>query len=193
MLGEEHDRAMPRRPRLLYTGRMLFRWIKTALAGEPETCASASDELKLLLHKTMPEASEQDATIVASLAGLLAYVAYADRKYEPAEHDAITQALARVHDLPAHAGEAVVQLLVERMAELAHESLPTYTRVLYELTSRGARLELFEVLMDVAVADHVLTMEETNALRRIANLLGLSEQDYQAAQSKYRDRLSVLR
>lgn len=172
---------------------MLFRWIKTALAGEPETRASASDELKLLLRKTMPEASEQDATIVASLAGLLAYVAYADRKYEPAEHDAITQALSRVDDLPAHAGEAVVQLLVERIGELAHESLPTYTRVLYELTSRGARLELFDVLMDVAVADHVLTMEETNTLRRIANLLGLSEQDYQAAQSKYRDRLSVLR
>lgn len=95
---------------------MLFSWIKTVLAGEPETRASASDELKLLLRKTMPEASEQEATIVASLAGLLANVAYADRKYELAEHDAITLALSRVQDLPAHAGDAVVQLAQDYQA-----------------------------------------------------------------------------
>src|SRR3954470_5561848 len=124
---------------------MLFDWIKSALAGEPETRASASHELRQLVHRTMPTASEQQASIVASLAGLLAYVAYADRKYEPAEHDAISEALSRVHELPAQAGEAVIQLLVDRMAELAHESLPTYTRVLYELTSREARLELLDV------------------------------------------------
>jgi uncharacterized tellurite resistance protein B-like protein len=170
---------------------MLFRWL-TGQVAEDEARATASDELRQLVRKAMPNASEADAAIVASVAGLLAYVAYADRKYGDEEQQAVRAAIARVQGLPGSAGEAVGSLLAARIAELAHESLPTYTRVLYELTDRAARLELFEVLMDVAVADHVLSMDETNALRRIANLLGLSEHDYLALQARHRDRLSVL-
>jgi uncharacterized tellurite resistance protein B-like protein len=170
---------------------MLFRWL-TGQVAKDELRATASDELRLLVQKTVPGASEQDAAIVASVAGLLAFVAYADRQYSDEEQQVVCAALARVNGLPVSAGEAASSLLGARIAELAHESLPTYTRVLYELTDRTARLELFEVLMDVAVADHVLSMDETNALRRIANLLGLSEQDYLAVQGRHRDRLSVL-
>jgi len=86
----------------------------------------------------------------------------------------------------------VAALLGERMAELAHESLQTYTRVLYEQLERGARLEVLDVLMDLAAADQLLAMEETNLLRRIARGLGLSDHDYLAAQERHRMRLSVL-
>jgi len=170
---------------------MLFKWL-TGQVDQEAGRATASDELRQLVQRQMPRASERDAAIVASVAGLLAFVAYADRKYGDEEQLAVREALGRVHGLPESASEAVSSLLVARVAELAHESLPTYTRVLYELTERPARLELFEALMDVAVADHVLSMDETNALRRIASLLGLSEQDYLASQSRHRDRLSVL-
>jgi len=170
---------------------MLFQWL-TGQTAQDTARATASDELRQLVRKAMPTANEQDAAIVASVAGLLAFVAYADRSYGAEEQQAVGVALARVHGLPDSAGQAVSSLLEARIADLAHESLPTYTRVLYELTERSARLELFEVLMDVAVADHVLSMDETNALRRIANLLGLSDQDYLAAQGRHRDRLSVL-
>jgi uncharacterized tellurite resistance protein B-like protein len=141
----------------------------------------------------MPEASAESAAIVGAVAGLLAFVAYADREYKAEERRVVHGALARVEGLPEHASEAASELLASRIDDLAAEPLQTYTRVLYEFTTRAARLEVLEVLMEVATADQVLSMDETHGLRRIAKLLGLSERDYDAAQAHHRDRLSVLR
>ena len=170
---------------------MLFRWLKGEAAGASER-PSASEELKRLVQQSLGDTDGETAAIVGAVAGLLAFVAYADRSYSEQERAAVEAALARVQGLPAHTVEAVSELLGSRIRELAGESLPTYTRVLYELTERGARLEVLEVLMDVAVADEVLSMDETNSLRRIAKLLGLAEEEYLSAQSRHRDRLSVL-
>lgn len=171
---------------------MFFRWLLGIEESNKER-PRASATLMELVRGNMPEASPQDAAIVGALAGLLAFVAYADRSYSEDEKQAVKAALARFHGLSAPGIEAVCALLETQVAELAHESLQTYTRVLYELSDRDARLEVLDVLMDVATADDVLSMDETNGLRRIANLLGLSEADYLAAQAKHKDRLSVLR
>ncbi|MET0283261.1 MAG: TerB family tellurite resistance protein [Polyangiales bacterium] len=171
---------------------MFFRW----LLGNSESTNErprASATLMELVRQSMPEASPQDAAIVGALAGLFAFVAYADRSYTDSEKQAVRAALARFHQLKPQGIDAVCALLETQVAELAHEPLQTYTRVLYELSDREARLEVLDVLMDVATADDVLSMDETNGLRRIANLLGLSESDYTAAQTKHRDHLSVLR
>ncbi len=171
---------------------MFFRW----LLGNSESSNErprASATLMELVRQSMPAASPQDAAIVGSLAGLFAFVAYADRKYTDGEKQAVRSSLTRFHGLAEQGIDAVCALLESKIAELAHESLQTYTRVLYELCDRDARLEILDVLMDVATADDVLSMDETNGLRRIANLLGLSEVDYLAAQDKHKDRLSVLR
>jgi uncharacterized tellurite resistance protein B-like protein len=53
-------------------------------------------------------------------------------------------------------------------------------------------VELLDMLMDLAAADLVVSMDETNLLRRLAKLLALSDQDYLASQARHRDRLSVL-
>ena len=65
--------------------------------------------------------------------------------------------------------------------------------MLYEGLTREARLEVLEALMDLAAADELLDMQETNLLRRIARGLGLSDQEYLASQERHRQRLSVLR
>ncbi|HEX5661059.1 MAG TPA: TerB family tellurite resistance protein [Polyangiales bacterium] len=171
---------------------MFFRW----LLGNSESTNDrprASATLMELVRGSMPAAGPQDAAIVCAVAGLFAFVAYADRRYSEEEKQAVRTALQRFHVLPDQGIDAVCTLLETQIAELAHESLNTYTRVLYELSDRDARLEVLDVLMDVATADDVLSMDETNGLRRIANLLGLSEADYLAAQAKHKDRLSVLR
>ena len=171
---------------------MLFRWLK--IDEDPShDKPSASAELKRLLSASMPEATAESAAIVGAVAGLLAFVAYADRSYAAEEQRAVEAALARVQGLPEHAVAGISALLATRIAELAAEPLPSYTRVLYDLTEKSARLELFEVLMDLAAADEVLSMDETHGLRRVAKLLGLADADYLAAQARHRDRLSVLR
>jgi uncharacterized tellurite resistance protein B-like protein len=170
---------------------MFFRWLLGTENTNERPRASAS--LMELVRQSMPAASPQDAAIVGGLAGLFAFVAYADRSYTEGEKQAVRTALERFHGLSAQGIDAVCALLETQIAELAHESLQTYTRVLYELTDRDARVEVLDVLMDVATADDVLSMDETNGLRRIANLMGLSEADYLAAQAKHKGRLSVLR
>lgn len=169
---------------------MLFKW----LFGDAQNrTPTASDELRRLVAHSMPDADAQQAALIGALAGLLATVAYADRKYTGAEREQISDALTRVHQLDPGALGAIEELLAEQVTELAHEPLQTYTRVLYEGMEREGRLEVLEVLMDLAAADEVLSMDETNLLRRIATAIGLSDQEYNASQERHRQRLSVLK
>lgn len=169
---------------------MLFR----LLFGEKTASTpTATDELRRLVEAAMPGADAQSAGIVGAVAGLCAIVAFADREYSPSERSAVRELLGKVHGLPSHAVEGVCALLDARIAELAHESIQTCTRVLYEQTERQARLEVLDMLMDLAAADEVVSTDETNMLRRIANGLGLSENEYLSSQARYRERLSILK
>jgi uncharacterized tellurite resistance protein B-like protein len=169
---------------------MLFRWL---FDEKQNATATASDELLELVTRSMPGADADTAAIVGATAGLLATVAHADRKYSEAEREAVREALAKVQGLATGAFTAIEELLAERVAELAHEPLQSFTRVLYEKLERPARLEVFEALMDLAAADEVLDMNETNLLRRIARALGLSDPEYNESQARHRERLSILR
>jgi tellurite resistance protein len=71
--------------------------------------------------------------------------------------------------------------------------VPRYCRVLRELGDRELRVEVLQVLVDVAAADGVITTRETNILRQITTALGLSQSDYNEAQDKHKDRLAALR
>lgn len=170
---------------------VLLKW----LFGDTDNAAhpSASKELRALVARHMPTADEHTAAVVGALAGLLATVAHADRKYTEGERDQVKQALKDIPVLAEGAAEAIEALLSERMAELAHESLQLYTRVLYNGLERWARLEVFEVLMDLAAADDVLDMQETNLLRRIANALGLTENEYLVSQARHKEKLGLLK
>ena len=169
---------------------MLFNWLTRNEAARTPT---ASEELRALVRRSIPNADQEQAAIVGALAGLMAAVAHADRKYSEAEREAVSDALSKVQCIAPEALGAIEELFAERLAELAHEPLQTYTRVLYEQLAREARLEVFEALMDLAAADEVLDMQETNLLRRIARGLGLSDDEYVASQQRHRARLSVLR
>lgn len=169
---------------------MLFKWL---LGSEAERTPSASEELLALVARAMPGADAREAAIVGALAGLMATVAHADRKYTDAEREAVSSAFAKVGSIRSEALGAIEELFAERLVDLAHESMQTYARVLYEQLERPARLEVLDALMQLAAADEVLDMQETNLLRRIARGLGLSDHEYQASQQQHRARLSVLR
>src|SRR4051794_31541271 len=119
---------------------MLFRWL---LGNSDETTAkSASDELLALVRRSLPDADAGGVAVIGAVAGLLATVAHADRVYTAEERGHVRDTLARLHGFTPAALDAILALLEQRMAELAHESLQTYTRVLYEQTEREARVEL---------------------------------------------------
>jgi len=169
---------------------MLFRFL---LGEKSQSTPTATDELRGAVAAAMPGADAESAAIVGAVAGLCAIVAFVDREYAAAERVAVRELLGKVHGLPSHAVDGVCALLEARIAELAHESLQTCTRVLYERTERGARVEVLDMLMDLAAADEAVSTDETNMLRRIATGLGLSENEYISSQSRYRERLSILK
>ncbi len=138
-------------------------------------------------------ARERQCQTVTAVAGLLAKIAYADGNYSPQEETAIRTELGRVHGLSQAGVDAICGLLADHISHVALLGDHDWTRDLRELAERELRVEVLEVLVEMAVADHVLTHDEQSQLRRIAKALSLTQDEYNAIQAKHRDKLSTLK
>jgi uncharacterized tellurite resistance protein B-like protein len=114
-----------------------------------------------------------------ALAALLVEAAYSDHRFDERERAVIARLLERRFDLP----EAPARVLlaagereVERSAELFH-----LTRVINSRLSHRQRIELIELLWEVAYADGVLDQYEDSLLRRIGGLVYVSDRERGAA------------
>jgi uncharacterized tellurite resistance protein B-like protein len=136
---------------------------------------------------------DDSVMVVVALAGLLGAVAYADRDYSEGEEAHVRSELARVHGMTETAVDAVCTALRRHIVQISTVEVPRYCRLLRELGDRELRSEVLEVLVDLAAADGVITTAETNLLRQVTTALGLSQQDYNDAQSKHRERLAALK
>jgi uncharacterized tellurite resistance protein B-like protein len=152
-----------------------------------------SERIDGLIRAQLPEADEDSAEIVIALTGLLACVAYADRKYTDAEQAHVREALERVQGLTTAVVDTICAALRDHVAEIAASNTQAYTRVLRELLELEPRRELLDVLVDLAASDGELALAETDLLRRAAAAMGLTNDDYVASQARHRERLSVLK
>jgi uncharacterized tellurite resistance protein B-like protein len=154
---------------------------------------AARDRLAQIVAKYLVNADDATRRIVTAVAGLLAKIAYADGDYSPQEETAIRQELSRVHGLSQAGVDAICGLLADQISHVALLGDHDWTRDLRELADRELRLEVLEVLVEMAVADQVLKYEEQVQLRRIAKSLNLTQDEYNSVQAKHRDKLSTLR
>lgn len=141
----------------------------------------------------LTHADQETVRVVTALAGLLGAVAYADREYSADEARRVHEELERVEGMTLQGIQAVARLLEEHILELSTVHAPRYCRVLRELADRELREQVLEILVDLAAADGVITTPETNLLRQLTTALGLTQDDYNTAQAKHRERLGVLR
>ncbi|MCC6897732.1 MAG: TerB family tellurite resistance protein [Polyangiaceae bacterium] len=169
---------------------MFGKWLAKARADEPVPCGAA---LTAVVQSHLPEADAESVRVVIAIAGLLAAVAYADREYSAVEEHRVRAELARVHGMTARGVDAIADALRRDIVELATVELPRSTRTMVELADEELRLETLEVLVEVAAADGHLSHTETTLLRQIATSLGLTQDDYNRAQARHRDKLGVLR
>ena len=162
--------------------------------GKRRLAAVASgDRLDVVIRAQLPEADEEALRLTTAVAGLLACVAYADRKYGDEEQAHVRAALDRIDGLDAAAVETICATLREHIAKIALGNTQTYTRDVRELVDPEVRRELLDVLVDLAAVDGELVLAETDLLRRTAAAIGLSPDDYLASQARHRARLSVLK
>ena len=167
---------------------MFGRWLKSA-AEAPE----GAEQLRHVVAQQLPGADAESVLVVTAIAGLLGTVAYADRNYSEAEERRVRQELERVHGMTGAGIEAICAALRSHIVEVSTVQAPRYSRLLVELGDRELRVEVLEVMVELAAADGEISVQEVNLLRQITTALGLTQADYNAAQEKHRDRLSVLR
>jgi uncharacterized tellurite resistance protein B-like protein len=131
--------------------------------------------------------------IVASVAALLLCVAHADSNYDEAEEQVLRHTLARIDGLDQTGVNAIAKVLRAHEVEITSAEASSYARELLGLCADDFRLQLLDVLVDLAAADDVITVVETNMLRGVSRALGLTQEDYNASQVRHRDKLGVLK
>jgi uncharacterized tellurite resistance protein B-like protein len=168
---------------------MFGRWMKRT--DEPAR-AEGAEQLDIVIRRELPAADAATTSVVTSIAGLLGTVAYADRKYSPAEEQRIRLELARIEGMSEGAINAICAILREHIIEVSTVQTPRYCRALLELADHELRIQVLEVLLEIAAADGEITHVETNVLRQVTTALGLTQGDYNVLQEKHRAKLSVL-
>lgn len=170
----------------------MTNWFRRREPAEPRGSVG-SVRLDALVRTHMPDAEEADVRIVVAVSGLLAAVAYADRRYGDEERAHVREALGRIDGLDADGAAAICDALHEHVVELASGNVQAFTRDLRELGDLALRREVLDLLLDCAAADDAVSLEETSLLRRAARAMGLDDADYTASQARHRERLSVLK
>jgi len=167
-----------------------------ALKGllEPsEEPTAKEDPLRRAVEEQMPDAPEETRRLVTAVAGLLASLAYADADYSEAERQKVRQELGRMHGLTDSGVDTICRILDTDIAVITSGGDQTWIRDLRALTDYDQRLEVLEVLIELAAADNDLSLAEVSYLRRLTGALGISQIDYTAAQARHREKLSLLR
>lgn len=169
----------------------MFSWLKRDRDAAPES--QRATLLYGAVRKALGDDDDVHVRIVGSIAALLLCVAYADSNYDASEEHMLREQLGRIHGLDAAGVDAIARVLREHTALIIGAEGTSYGRELLELTEIDFRLELLDVLVDMAAADEEITVAETNLLRSITKSLGLTQDAYLASQARHRDKLAVLK
>ena len=169
---------------------MFGRWLSSARSAPlPEGAEALAD----VVRKHLADADEESVRVVTAITGLLGAIAYADRDYTESEERRVRQELSRMNGMTDAGIAAILDALRRNILEVSTVELPRYARTLVELADRELRVETLEILVDLAAADGHISQDEVNLLRTVTTALGLTQDDYNRAQHRYRDKLSVLK
>lgn len=121
-----------------------------------------------------PAAERARATVM-----LLLEVAWADHEIRSAELAQLTRAMQRLYDMPA---AAVDELVTGALRDYpAVTSVQPFTRALNEQLSMDEKFEVVTEMWRLALSDDELDKYEEYHVRRIAELLYVSHEDFIAA------------
>ena len=150
----------------------MFTRIYAVLRGEPAV-AQASQATPADLH--------------VAVGALLVEAASRDDVFETTERAAIERLLADRFELAPDSMAALLQA----SEEAKHGSLELFgfVRKLIKELDEHQRIEVIEMLWEVAYADHVLDAHEDAMIRKVAGLLYVSDYDRGAARRRVREKL----
>jgi uncharacterized tellurite resistance protein B-like protein len=168
-------------------------WKRFLKSDDDASLSGSASRIETLVREHMESADDETLKLVIAVTGLLASVAYADREYTDEERAHVRTALGRMDGMGTAGVDAICAAFDQHIVEIASISTQPYTRALREIADKDLRREVLDVLVDLAAADGEVAMSETHLLRRATDAMGLEQEDYNAAQAKHRQRLSVLK
>lgn len=138
--------------------------------------------------ETEPEVPEDEAMRLAASA-LLVETAIMDGHFHEAEHATIQRLLSARFSIELEEAAALVSEAEEAVGE-SHQ-LFRFTKAINDHFTPEQRVELMEMLWEVAYADGVLDDYEENLLRRIAGLIYVTDRDRGLTRNRVRERLGL--
>jgi uncharacterized tellurite resistance protein B-like protein len=148
-----------------------------------------SDTIRRIAGELEHLAPEQ-AKYLASFAYVLARVANADLKIDPAETAEMERTVHRMAGLSDAESALVVQIAQSQARHLGGTQDYLVTREFRQITSREQRADLLGCLYAVAAADGTIRSEESAEIAKIGEELGFTRPEVNSLRSQYRDKLA---
>jgi uncharacterized tellurite resistance protein B-like protein len=148
------------------------------------------DRLRAWLAEERGELSGDRDELQLAVAALLMEAAYVDGSLGERERVAVERVLERKFGLSPEASRALAATGAGR-AERSTQ-LFGFTRTINERVPRERRIELIEMLWEVAYADGVLDPLEDAMLRQIGGLIDVADTDRGAARQRVLQRLGIV-
>jgi len=149
----------------------MLKRIKAALAGTPPTQAPSGDDHKL------------------AAAALLVEAATLDDSFDQDERGTIARVLKDHFAIDDNECTALIEAAEVAQGEANH--LHRFTKAIKDQYAPEDRIELIEMLWEVAYADGVLHEYEANLLRRVGGLIYVSDRDRGASRLRVMARLGL--
>jgi uncharacterized tellurite resistance protein B-like protein len=147
--------------------------------------------LNFLSGEDAPEIRSGADDLHLAVAALLIEAARMDEHFEATERETIERLLAQRFDLSADAVAALVTAAEEKIRD-ATQYFPFTREILKQLTTEQ-RVEIIEMLWEVAYADGVLDAHEDMLLRQIAGLIHVPDRDRGLARQRALAKLAARR
>jgi len=151
------------------------------------------DSIRAWINGSRPDGDEKTGRprdeLQLALTALLIEAAYSDDHFDQAERTIIAHLIERRFNLSAsdvYALLAAGEAAASESAELFH-----FTRIINERLSPEGRVELVEMLWEVAYADGVLDEYEDSLLRRVGGLIYVPDRERGMARQRVLVRLGL--
>ncbi len=138
-----------------------------------------------------PSAQAGPDELQLAVAALLVEAARMDDNFDAAERAAIERLLAARFDLAPDAVHTLVEAAEQKMRETA-QYFP-FTREITTQLSTEQRVDIIEMLWEVAYADGVLDPQEDMLLRQIAGLIHVPDRDRGMARKRALEKAAAAR
>jgi uncharacterized tellurite resistance protein B-like protein len=147
------------------------------------------EKMKWLFVDDRAEDEHSRDKLETAVCVLLCQAARMDDDFDMRERDTIRQLMRERFGLPEAEAEALVEAADAKAG--ASADLWQYARLVKERFTHAERIEMIEMLWEVAYADGVLHDYEAHLLRRIAGLIYVTDQERGAARKRVLARLGM--